>query len=143
MKGPLSCLSEARFGIIFGTMGAARACYESALEYSKTREQFGKPIGAFQLTQEKLVNMLLELNKGSLLALHLGRMKDDGKHHAATRQLRQAEQRARSPGDRPRGAHDPRRQRHHARVSGDPAREQPRERAHLRGNQRDPHTDPR
>jgi glutaryl-CoA dehydrogenase len=60
-------------------MGAARACYETALEYSKTREQFGQPIGAFQLTQHKLVNMLLELNKGSLLALHLGRMKDEGK----------------------------------------------------------------
>ena len=78
LKGPLSCLSEARFGIIFGAMGAARACYETALEYSKTREQFGKPIGAFQLTQAKLVNMLLELNKGTLLALHLGRMKDSG-----------------------------------------------------------------
>src|SRR5665809_133028 len=86
MRGPLSCLSEARFGIIFGTMGAARACYECALEYSKTREQFGQPIGAFQLTQEKLVNMLLELNKGSLLALHLGRMKDEGSispHHVS------------------------------------------------------------
>jgi len=79
MKGPLSCLSEARFGIIFGVMGAARACYESALEYSKTREQFGKPIGAFQLTQAKLVNMLVEINKGTLLALHLGRMKDEGR----------------------------------------------------------------
>jgi glutaryl-CoA dehydrogenase len=78
MKGPLSCLSEARFGIIFGSMGAARSCYETALEYSGTREQFGRPIGAFQLTQEKLVNMLLELNKGSLLALHLGRLKDEG-----------------------------------------------------------------
>ena len=79
MKGPLSCLSEARYGIVWGSMGAARACFESALEYSKTRNQFGKPIGSFQLTQEKLVNMLLELNKGTLLALHLGRMKDDGK----------------------------------------------------------------
>ncbi len=79
MKGPLSCLSEARFGIIFGVMGAARACYESALEYSKTREQFGKPIGAFQLTQAKLVNMLVEITKGTLLALHLGRMKDEGR----------------------------------------------------------------
>jgi glutaryl-CoA dehydrogenase len=79
MKGPLSCLSEARYGIVWGSMGAARACFESALEYSKTRNQFGKPIGSFQLTQEKLVNMLLELNKGTLLALHLGRMKDEGK----------------------------------------------------------------
>jgi len=79
MKGPLSCLNEARFGIIWGTMGAARACYESALEYSKTRKQFDVPIGSFQLTQQKLVNMLVELSKGMLLALHLGRLKDEGK----------------------------------------------------------------
>jgi glutaryl-CoA dehydrogenase len=79
MRGPLSCLSEARYGIAWGVMGAARSCFEAALEYSKTRVQFGRPIGAFQLTQEKLVNMLLELNKGTLLALHLGRMKDEGR----------------------------------------------------------------
>jgi glutaryl-CoA dehydrogenase len=79
MKGPLSCLSEARYGIVWGAMGAARACFESALEFSKTRVQWGKPIGAFQLTQAKLVNMALELGKGTLLALHLGRMKDDGR----------------------------------------------------------------
>ena len=78
MRGPLSCLNEARFGIVWGAMGAARACYESALEYSKTREQFGKPIGGFQLTQKKLVDMLVEINKGTLLALHLGRKKDEG-----------------------------------------------------------------
>lgn len=78
LKGPLACLSEARYGLIWGSMGSARACYEAALNYAKTREQFGKPIGAFQLTQEKLVNMLLELNKGLLLALHIGRMKDAG-----------------------------------------------------------------
>jgi len=58
MRGPLSCLNEARFGILWGVVGAARTCYETALEYSRTRHQFGKPIGAFQLTQEKLVNML-------------------------------------------------------------------------------------
>ena len=79
MKGPLSCLNEARYGIVWGSMGAARACFESALEYSKTRHQFGKPIGGFQITQSKLVNMLVELNKGTLLALHLGRMKDEGR----------------------------------------------------------------
>jgi glutaryl-CoA dehydrogenase len=79
MRGPLSCLGEARYGIVWGAMGAARACYESALEYAKTRIQFGKPIAGFQLTQRKLVDMLLELNKGTLLALHLGRMKDDGR----------------------------------------------------------------
>jgi glutaryl-CoA dehydrogenase len=79
LRAPLSCLSEARFGIIFGAMGAARACYESALEYATTREQFGKPIGGFQLTQRKLANMLVEVQRGTLLALHLGRMKDDGR----------------------------------------------------------------
>jgi glutaryl-CoA dehydrogenase len=82
MKGPLSCLNEARYGIVWGSMGAARACFESALEYSKSRVQFGKPIGAFQLTQRKLVDMALEVNKGLLLALHLGRMKDDGRLRA-------------------------------------------------------------
>jgi glutaryl-CoA dehydrogenase len=79
MRGPLSCLNEARFGIVWGVMGAARSCYQTALEYAKSRVQFGKPIAGFQLTQEKLVNMLLELNKGTLLALHLGRMKDEGR----------------------------------------------------------------
>jgi glutaryl-CoA dehydrogenase len=79
MKGPLSCLSEARFGIVWGAMGAARTCFETALEYAKTREQWGRPIGGFQLTQRKLTEMALELNMGTLLALHLGRMKDEGR----------------------------------------------------------------
>ncbi len=79
LKGPLSCLNEARFGIVFGTMGAARECLETALRYAEEREQFDKPIGAFQLTQKKLVDMTLELDKGMLLALHLGRLKDSGK----------------------------------------------------------------
>jgi glutaryl-CoA dehydrogenase len=79
MKGPLSCLSEARFGIVWGAMGAARSCFACALEYSKTRVQWGRPIAGFQLTQEKLANMATELNKGTLLALHLGRMKDEGR----------------------------------------------------------------
>jgi glutaryl-CoA dehydrogenase len=79
LKGPLSTLNEARFGIIWGSMGAARTCFESAAEYSRTRIQFGKPIGSFQLTQRKLADMLVELNKGMLLALHLGRMKDEGR----------------------------------------------------------------
>jgi glutaryl-CoA dehydrogenase len=78
MRGPLSCLNEARFGIIWGSMGAARACFESALQYATTRVQFDRPIGAFQLTQAKLADMLVELSKGTLLALHLGRMKDQG-----------------------------------------------------------------
>jgi glutaryl-CoA dehydrogenase len=79
LRGPLSCLNEARFGIIWGVMGAARACFESSLEYSKTRIQFDRPIGSFQLTQKKLTDMALELNKGTLLAYHLGRMKEAGR----------------------------------------------------------------
>jgi glutaryl-CoA dehydrogenase len=79
MKGPLSCLNEARYGIIWGSLGAARACLEAALDYATTRHQFGKPIGAFQLTQRKLVDMAVEVHKGLLLALHLGRMKDQGR----------------------------------------------------------------
>jgi glutaryl-CoA dehydrogenase len=78
LKGPLSCLNEARYGIVWGAMGAARACFESAIDYAKERVQFGKPIAAFQLTQKKLADMALELNKGTLLAYHLGRMKEAG-----------------------------------------------------------------
>ncbi len=78
LKGPFSCLNEARYGIIWGAMGAARDCYEVALAYAKQREQFGQPIAGFQLTQQKLVNMMLEIEKGTLLALHIGRKKDDG-----------------------------------------------------------------
>ncbi|MGH8928269.1 MAG: acyl-CoA dehydrogenase family protein [Acidimicrobiia bacterium] len=79
MRGPLSCLSEARIGILFGVMGAARACYESALDYAMNREQFGVPIASFQLTQQKLVDMMVAVNRGTLVALHLGRMKDEGR----------------------------------------------------------------
>jgi glutaryl-CoA dehydrogenase len=78
LKGPFACLNEARYGIVWGSMGAARDSFECALEYAREREQFGKPVAAFQLTQEKLVNMMLEVEKGTLLALHLGRMKDEG-----------------------------------------------------------------
>jgi glutaryl-CoA dehydrogenase len=77
LRGPLSCLNEARFGIVFGTLGAGRDCLETAINYSIAREQFDKPIAAFQLTQKKLADMALELGKGMLLALHLGRLKDE------------------------------------------------------------------
>jgi glutaryl-CoA dehydrogenase len=79
LRGPLSCLTEARYGIVWGAMGAARACFEAALGYAITREQFGRPIGAFQLTQRKLADMAIELEKGLLLAHHLGRLKDEGR----------------------------------------------------------------
>ena len=79
LKAPLSCLNEARYGIVWGVLGAAIACYRSALEYAKARVQFDRPIAGYQLTQEKLVNMLTEITKGQLLALQLGRLKDEGK----------------------------------------------------------------
>ncbi|MFF3518535.1 acyl-CoA dehydrogenase family protein [Streptomyces sp. NPDC002573] len=78
LKGPLSCLDEARYGILWGALGAARDSYEAALAYTLQREQFGRPIAGFQLTQEKLVAMVLEIQKGLLVALHTGRMKDAG-----------------------------------------------------------------
>ena len=78
LRGPFACLNEARYGIIWGAMGAARDAYEVALGYALERRQFGKPIASFQLTQEKLVDMVLEIQKGLLVALHTGRMKDAG-----------------------------------------------------------------
>jgi glutaryl-CoA dehydrogenase len=76
LKSPLMCLTQARYGISWGAIGSAMACYNTALAYSKQRYQFGRPIGAFQLTQEKLVRMLTEISKAQLLSLHLGRLKD-------------------------------------------------------------------
>ncbi|GAB4431552.1 MAG: acyl-CoA dehydrogenase [bacterium] len=83
LKSPLSCLSEARYGIAWGALGAAMACYDAALNYSQERVQFGKPIGSFQLVQHKLVTMLTEIVKGQLLAIQLGREKDKGTHNYA------------------------------------------------------------
>ena len=85
LRGPLSCLNEARFGIVFGALGAARDCLEAALDYAGTREVFDRPLASFQLTQAKLADMALELQKGYLLALHLGRLKDD--HRLQPRQV--------------------------------------------------------
>ena len=79
LRGPLSCLNEARYGIVWGAAGAARACLEAAVDYSTTRVQFGKPIASFQIQQQKLATMALEVNRATLLALHLGRLKDAGR----------------------------------------------------------------
>jgi len=79
LRGPLSCLNEARYGIVWGAAGAARACFEAALDYSLERRQFDRPIASFQIQQQKLAFMSLEVNRAALLALHLGRMKDDGR----------------------------------------------------------------
>ncbi|UJW36638.1 acyl-CoA dehydrogenase family protein [Saccharothrix sp. AJ9571] len=81
LKGPLSCLNEARYGILFGVVGAARACYESALEYTLSRTQFGKPLAGFQLTQRKLADLLVEVNRSGLIAQRIGRLKDAGTLH--------------------------------------------------------------
>ncbi|MER7542711.1 acyl-CoA dehydrogenase family protein [Actinomadura sp.] len=78
LRGPLGCLSEARYGILWGAVGAGRSCYEAAVDYAKTREQFGRPIGSFQLTQEKLAWMEVALGQAGLVALHIGRLKDEG-----------------------------------------------------------------
>ncbi len=83
LKGPLSCLTQARYGIAWGVLGAADACYQCALDYAKERIQFDRPIAAFQLQQEKLARMVTELTKGQLLALRLGRLKDEGKYTPA------------------------------------------------------------
>jgi glutaryl-CoA dehydrogenase len=79
LRGPLSCLNEARFGIVFGAAGAARACFEAALDYAGERIAFGRPIAATQLQQQKLATMALQVNQATLMALHLGRMKDEGR----------------------------------------------------------------
>jgi glutaryl-CoA dehydrogenase len=79
LSGPLSCLTEARFGIIFGSVGAARDCLETAIAYAREREIFDKPLAAYQISQTKLADMTLELGKAMLLALHLGRLKDEGR----------------------------------------------------------------
>ncbi len=90
LRGPFSCLNEARYGIVWGAMGAARDSFEAALTYSKDRLQFDRPLAGYQLTQLKLVDMAMEINKGFLLALHLGRLKDAGRlqnHHISAGKL--------------------------------------------------------
>ena len=79
LRGPFACLNEARYGIVWGVLGAARDSYRAALEYAQQRLQFDRPLAAFQLTQQKLADMALEIEKGQLLALHLGRLKDQGR----------------------------------------------------------------
>ena len=94
LKGPLGCLSQARYGIAWGAIGAAMACYDWALQYSQQRIQFDKPIGSFQLVQQKLVWMITEITKAQLLCLRLGQLKDAGQGAAAADLDGQDEQRA-------------------------------------------------
>ena len=142
LRGPFTCLNEARYGIAWGAMGAARDSYEAALTYSQDRLQFGRPLAGYQLTQEKLVNMLLEIQKGTLLALHLGRLKDAGKLRPEQISLGKLNNVREAISDRPRGPHHPGRQRDHPGLLAAAARRQPRVGAHLRGHGRGPHPDP-
>ena len=139
LSGPLACLSEARFGIVLGALGAARDCLLTALQYAGSRGQFGRPIAGFQLTQAKLADMALEYGKGMLLALHLGRLKDPGALTPQQLSLMK-QQRSGSYHHCPRVPHHPRGEWHHAGVLRDAAREQPRVSPHLRRHERDAHS---
>ena len=142
LKGPLSCLTQARYGIAWGAIGAAMACYDEALRYSQEREVQGGPLAGKQLTQEKLVYMLTEITKAQLLALRLGRLKDEGKLDPRDGVDGQAQQRGRRAPDRAPGARPARRQRHRRRLPGDAPHGEPGDRAHLRGHARRAHADP-
>ncbi len=143
LKGPLSCLNEARYGIVWGSMGAARSSFQAALSYAGDREAFGSPIAAFQLTQQKLADMSVELAKGTLLALHLGRLKDQGLLRpeqvslGKLNNVREALEICRT------SRTDAGRQRDLAGVPRHPAHEQPGVGADLRGHRRDAHPGPR
>ena len=129
LKGPLSCLNQARYGIGWGALGAAMACYDTALQYAKTRKQFAnKPIASHQLVQEKLAWMITEIVKGQLLALHVGRLKDKGKVDSIAHFHAEDEQCRHRAGYGAQGARHSRRQRHRRRLLHHAAHEQPRER---------------
>jgi glutaryl-CoA dehydrogenase len=132
LKGPFSCLNEARYGIMWGAMGAARDSFEVALDYAQNRLQFDKPLTAYQITQEKLVNMALEIQKGTLLALQTGRLKDAGRLDPVQISVGKLNQLPRSHRDLPRCPDHARRQRHHPRLLTAATCEQPRIRPHLR-----------
>ena len=138
LKAPLSCLTQARYGITWGVIGAAQACLTEALEYSKTRILFDRPLAATQAIQIRLAQMARGITTAQLLSLQLGRLKDAGRDDAVARVARQVEQ---LPHGHRRGARRPRHARrrgHQRRVQRDPARAQPRERHHVRGHRDDP-----
>ena len=136
LKGPLSCLNQARYGIGWGALGAAMGCYDTALQYAKTRKQFaGKPIASHQLVQEKLAWMITEIVKGQLLALHVGRLKDKGKADATHISMLKMNNVSIAL-DTARKARDILSQRDRRRLLRDAPHEQPGERVHLRGHQR-------
>src|ERR1700761_1315183 len=139
LKGPLSCLSEARYGILWGVTGAARSCFDAAVAYAGSREQFGKPIAGFQLTQGKLAWMASDLGRGQVAAVAPGAAEGGRAFAAGTGFSGEDEQRPDGDRHRPAGADDPGGQRGDPGVSGHPARQQPGGRADLRGHRGDPH----
>ena len=138
LKGPLGCLDSARFGIAWGAIGAAIDCYESALKYSLQREQFGKPIGGFQLQQKKLAEMITEITKAQLMAWRLGVLKNEGKATSAQISHGQAQLRGHGPAHRPRSPPDSRRHGHHRRVPHHAPHDEPGIGDYLRGHPRHP-----
>jgi glutaryl-CoA dehydrogenase len=144
LKGPLSCLSQARYGIAWGAIGAAMACYDWALQYAQQRIQFGKPIGSFQLVQQKLVWMINEITKAQLLCLQLGRLKEAGT--ARPQQISLAKMNnVQMAGQRAHGPRHPGRRRHRGRAPDHAAHDESRDGQHLRRHPRHPraHRGPR
>ena len=140
MKGPLSCLTQARFGIAWGAIGAAMACYDEALRYAKDRVQFTRPIAGYQLVQHKLVDMVCRRSpRRSSLCLRLGRLKEAGKMRPQQISLAKRNNVAHGARHRARRARHPRRQRRHRRVPVRPPHAEPRVGLHLRGHARHPH----
>ena len=138
LKAPLSCLTQARFGITWGVIGAAQACLAQLLDYTQTRVLFGRPLAANQAIQIRLAAMARGITGAQLMSLQLGRLKDAGKHAPVAGLARQVEQLPHGARRRARRARHAGRLRHQRRVRADPARAQPRERDHLRGHRDDP-----
>ena len=139
LKAPLSCLNEARYGIVWGVMGAARACFATALDYAGTREQFDRPIASLPAHAEEARGHGVGAQQGTAAGAAPGPDEGRGAPASRARQLRQAQQHARSAGDRPDLAVDPRRERHHAGVPDHAPHDEPRVGPHLRGDRGDPH----
>jgi hypothetical protein len=143
LRGPLSCLNQARFGISFGAVGAAMACYDEALSYTKDRVAVcaASRSPAHQLVQLKLVDMLQEITKAQLLSLQLGRLKEAGKSRPQQVSLAKRNNVKMALDLRPQRPRPARRQRHHRRVPKRPSHVQPRVGLHLRGHRSHPHLD--
>jgi glutaryl-CoA dehydrogenase len=133
LRAPLSCLTQARYGIAWGAIGAARSCYHCALDYVKSRKQFSRPLAGYQMVQRKLVDMLTEITKAQLVCLRLGQMKDADtmRPEHVSRQAQQCQRRARH---RPDGTRHARRQRHRQRIPDYPPHAEPGDRQYLRGH---------